>query len=306
MDINSISESSQSHASKADWNAAPKKFNGQPNDKISIGNRKIFKVTEVQPRESVLRPQDSDPMKRKYSLFHTPESVAKGRSSIVKSRGSVHKPQKQSALRRKDSVFHPSRSIAMEGSIIDRQKASPFSRKDSIFGGPNAKPKARGSPNFPPNPILKPTGSMLNPRGSMLDPRGFMLDPLGSVLNPRESILEPGDQPVKPREYTVVSTGINQVLPDPRLGSSSLNISGLEKIPSPCSILINDISTPEHREKSRLENKDAPFIKSSSMVSLSSMGYGESIGQSNFPVNKSGFFDSLGKNSRKLGPQGSL
>jgi hypothetical protein len=35
------------------------------------------------------------------------------------------------------------------------------------------------------------------------------------------------------------------------------------------------------------------------------MGYGESIEQSNFRRNKSGFLDSLGKNSRNIGPQGS-
>jgi hypothetical protein len=319
MGINSINESSQSYTSKADWNAAPKKLNDQHNDKTSIGNGKIFKVTEVQPRESVLRPQDANSMRRKDSLFHPPESVANGRVAILKSRGSVIKPQKQSALRRKDSVFHPPGSIAKRGSIIDPQKESPFRRKDSMFGGPNVKPKARGSVYISPNPILKPRGSMLNPRGSVLNPRGSMPDslgsilkprgsilkPRGSILNPRGSILKPVDQPVKPRKSTVVSTGLNQVLPDPRPGSCSLNIAGLEKTPSPCSTLINDISTPAHPEKSRLENKDGPVINSSSLELFSSMGYGESIDQSNFPGNKNGFLDSLSKNSRNQGPQGS-
>lgn len=117
-EINSMGESDKSYNSKADWNAASKKLNIEPNDITSIGNGKIFKVTDVQPRKSMLKHKEINPMRRKDSLFNPPESVAKGRLSILKHRGSEVKPQKQSALRRKDSVFHPPGSDAKRDSII--------------------------------------------------------------------------------------------------------------------------------------------------------------------------------------------
>ena len=163
-----------------------------------------------------------------------------------------------------------------------------------MFGGPNAKPKPRGSVYFPPNPILNPRGSVLNlpneklnPRGSMLKSPGSILKPRGSILKPRNSVLTSPDKTVNPRKSIMVATGEKPVLPDPRPGTRSPHIVGLEKEQSPFSILINSMSTPAHREKIRLEKIDTPENDDGSKVSFSSMGDDEPIERSNIQANRS-------------------